>query len=97
MLRTQSLERKTMKLSELWTPAELSVAQYESVKIPSQITIDRDHLDKVFDQTVSVTAEWSVEKLLEFGSYLCTIIYRYRNDTDRTTLPAELEKALLQT
>ena len=43
-----------------------------------QIILDRVQLDAVIQKTIKISENWPADKILEFGSHLNTIIYRYR-------------------
>ena len=43
-----------------------------------QILINKEEIKQVFDKVIEKSDNWEVEKILEFGSHLSTIIYHYR-------------------
>jgi hypothetical protein len=88
--------RSRIALNELWTEEELQIAKIESLKIVSKIIIDADKLNSIFVSIVEKTENWNVEKIIEFGAHLNSIIYKYRHESDRINLCCELENCLVE-
>ncbi|KAL9651601.1 hypothetical protein ABK040_001546 [Willaertia magna] len=57
-----------------------------------EVTIDKDRLEKWFNEFLQLTSDFTVDQLDKCFSYIYKTIYRYRFSQDRNPLLAELEK-----
>jgi len=80
---------RQIPLEEIWTPEEL-----EKNASVIEIEIDSEKLDTIFATFVDKTKSWPVERIVELGCDLNSIIYKYRPILKRAELLVEFEEVL---
>lgn len=81
---------KKVLLTDVWTTSELDLARNEVDRLPEAIIIDHKALDQVFERALESTIGSVVEDILRLGAAMNSVIYKYRDVSDRRSLPQDL-------
>ncbi|CBY40264.1 unnamed protein product [Oikopleura dioica] len=88
------LPSKLVKLEEIWSPEELAQIRSEAEKKSQPILIDADVLDKIFQMACDISSGRVLEDIMQLGAAMNTVIYRYKDRSDRQSLPEDLQRVI---
>ncbi|CAG5079711.1 Oidioi.mRNA.OKI2018_I69.PAR.g9333.t1.cds [Oikopleura dioica] len=85
---------KKVNLEDIWSAEELALIRSEAEKQPKPVEIDEHALEKIFQMAVDVSSGKVVKDVMRVGAALNTVIYRYKDQSDRRKLPEDLQQVL---